>query len=103
MRPGPGSNSRPLDLQSDWHLLQDTLPTGLLGPVFFKNFFKFIYTVESTKFIEIMQLDWSGSETEVNMTFSNSFGRTSVNIWFVSLPIMLRFAAFCYETAEKDF
>ena len=30
---GPGSNSRPLDLQSDPHLLSDTLPTALRGPV----------------------------------------------------------------------
>ena len=30
---GPGSNSRSLDLQSDSHLLPDTLPTALRGPV----------------------------------------------------------------------
>ena len=30
---GPGSNSRPLDLQSDTHLKPDTLPTALHGPV----------------------------------------------------------------------
>ena len=30
---GPGSNSRPLDLQSDTHLSPDTLPTALCGPV----------------------------------------------------------------------
>ena len=30
---GPGSNSRPLNLQSDSHLLPDTLPTALRGPV----------------------------------------------------------------------
>ena len=30
---GPISNSRPLDLQSDSHLLPDTLQTGLRGPV----------------------------------------------------------------------
>ena len=30
---GPGSNSRPLDQQSDSHLLPDTLPTALRGPV----------------------------------------------------------------------
>ena len=30
---GPGSNSRPLDLQTDSHLLPDTLPTALRGPV----------------------------------------------------------------------
>ena len=30
---GTGSNSRPLDLQSDSHLLPDTLPTALRGPV----------------------------------------------------------------------
>ena len=30
---GPGSNSRPLDLQSDSHLLPHTLPTALRGPV----------------------------------------------------------------------
>ena len=30
---GPGSNSQPLDLQSDSHLLPDTLPTALCGPV----------------------------------------------------------------------
>ena len=29
---GPGSNSRPLDLQSESHLLPDTLPTALRGP-----------------------------------------------------------------------
>ena len=29
---GPGSNSGPLDLQSDSHLLPDTLPTVLRGP-----------------------------------------------------------------------
>ena len=29
----PGSKSRPLDLQSDLHLLPDTLPTALCGPV----------------------------------------------------------------------
>ena len=28
---GPGSNSQPLDLQSDSHLLPDTLPTALRG------------------------------------------------------------------------
>ena len=32
-RTGPGSNSRPLDLQSDSHLLPDMLPTALRGPV----------------------------------------------------------------------
>ena len=31
---GPGSNSGPLDLQSDLHLLPDTLPTVLCGPGF---------------------------------------------------------------------
>ena len=31
---GPGSNSRPLDLQLDSHLLPDTLPTALRGPVY---------------------------------------------------------------------
>ena len=30
---GPGSNSLTLDLQSDSHLLPDTLPTALRGPV----------------------------------------------------------------------
>ena len=30
---GPGSNSQPLDLQSDSHLLPDTLPTALRGLV----------------------------------------------------------------------
>ena len=30
---GPGSNSQPLDLQSDSHLLPDMLPTALRGPV----------------------------------------------------------------------
>ena len=30
----PGSNLRPLDLQSDSHLLPDTLPTVLRGPVY---------------------------------------------------------------------
>ena len=29
----PGLNLRPLDLQSDSHLLPDTLPTALHGPV----------------------------------------------------------------------
>ena len=29
---GPGSNLRPLDLQSDSHLLPDTLPTALRDP-----------------------------------------------------------------------
>ena len=33
MGPELGSNSRPLDLQSDSHLLPDTLPTALCGPV----------------------------------------------------------------------
>ena len=32
-RTGPGSNSRPLDLQSDSHLLPNTLPTAPRGPV----------------------------------------------------------------------
>ena len=31
--PEKGSNSRPLDLQSDSHLLPDTLPTAIRGPV----------------------------------------------------------------------
>ena len=30
---GPGSNSRPFDLQSDSHLLPDMLPTALCDPV----------------------------------------------------------------------
>ena len=34
---GPGSNWRPLDLQSDSHLLPDTLPTALRGPVMKHN------------------------------------------------------------------
>ena len=33
MGPGPGSNSQLLDLQSDLHLLPDTLLTVLPGPV----------------------------------------------------------------------
>ena len=32
MGPGQGSNSRPLDLRSDSHLLPDTSPTALRGP-----------------------------------------------------------------------
>ena len=34
---GAGLNSRPLDLQSDSHLLPDTLQTSLRGPVIFER------------------------------------------------------------------
>ena len=41
---GPGSNSLSLDLQSDSHLLPDTLPTALSGPVCFVVRYLFVHS-----------------------------------------------------------
>ena len=88
---GPGSNSRSLDLQSDLHLLPDTLRTVLRGPV--------NHIVPTNKFLSKCQIvspflcnfcnmDWRLKQCIIcfgSVDMCNSFGQ-NLEIFLSKLP-----------------